>query len=85
MAIRKGNVTTKKEFTMEVIEKCGVLSTNGTTTLELRYVSWNGAEPKYDLRPWIKTADGEKAGKGVTLTGEELEMLGEIIEGIKEE
>lgn len=82
--IRKGNETSKKEFSMEVIEKCGILSKNGTTILELRYVAWNGAEPKYDIRPWYIKDGEEKAGKGVTLTGEELEALGQIIKEMME-
>jgi hypothetical protein len=36
-------------------------------------VSWNGKEPKYDIRTW--SPDGEKMGKGVSLTEEEMEQL----------
>lgn len=82
MPIRKSNSnpTEKKKVTYEVIEKCGVIGKSGNNTLELRYVSWNGAEPKYDIRPWYIDKDGtEKSYKGVTLTGEELETLGELI------
>jgi hypothetical protein len=40
---------------------------------ELRIISWNGADPKYDIRSW-KEFD-EAFGKGVTLTGDEARDL----------
>ena len=40
---------------------------------ELCLVSWNGAEPKYDIREWAK--DYDKCGKGVTLTDDEAKNL----------
>ena len=86
MAIRK---TTKKDETIkcEVIQKCGVISEgNNGWNLELRYVSWNGNEGKYDIRSWKEKDDGtEICGKGITLTGEELEALSNIINEMKED
>lgn len=84
MAIKKsGNESAIK---YEVIEKCGVISRkNNGDTLELRYVAWNGREPRYDLRSWFSKEDStEGCGKGITLSGEELEKLGEIIKGMEE-
>lgn len=87
MAIKmSGKATTKAkadDFSYEVVEKCGVIDvgTNGWQT-ELRYVAWNGASPKYDIRAWKETEDGEKMGKGITLTGEQLTSLYEIIQGM---
>lgn len=81
MAIKKSNAKANDEIKMEVLEKCGVISegANGWTT-ELRYISWNGREPRYDIRQWGVSEDGtEKCGKGITLTGEQLEKLGKII------
>ncbi|MCR5097842.1 MAG: NERD domain-containing protein [Lachnospiraceae bacterium] len=40
-------------------------------------VSWNGAEPKYDIRDW--SPDHEKMGKGITLTDEEAEILKSLL------
>lgn len=40
---------------------------------ELNEVSWNGAEPKYDIRRW--NADHTKMGKGITLTKAEATSL----------
>lgn len=85
MAINKTNKS-DNEIKMEVIEKCGVImERNGGYSLELRYVSWNGKDPKYDIRPWKMNDDGnEICGKGITLSGEELEKLGEIIKNMED-
>ena len=42
-------------------------------TREINLVSWNGAEPKYDIRNWHPNR--EKCGKGITLTEEEARIL----------
>lgn len=85
MAIKK---TTKSDenIKMEIVEKCGVImERNGGYNLELRYIAWNGNDPKYDIRPWKTTDDGnEVCGKGITLSGEELEKLGSIIKSLEE-
>jgi len=47
---------------------------------ELNLVSWNDAEPKYDIRDWAP--DHEKMGKGITLTKDELKALAKLIENI---
>ncbi|SDQ83314.1 hypothetical protein SAMN05216232_2210 [Virgibacillus subterraneus] len=58
----------------EIIETVAVLSESPKGwTKELNLVSWNGRDPKYDLRDWAP--DKEKMGKGVTLTEEELYKL----------
>ena len=84
MAIKKSGKTNDNGIKYEVIEKCGVISENNGYSLELRYVAWNGGEPKYDLRQWYEKDGVEKCGKGITLTGEQLESLGEIIKGMEE-
>ena len=48
---------------------------------ELNLISWNDREAKYDLRDW--SADGEKMGKGVTLTKEELLALKELLNSME--
>ena len=69
------------EFSFEITEKIGVLSTTkGGWTLELNKVSWGGRPAKYDLRSWAP--DHVKMGKGVTLTEEELKELGKIIQAL---
>lgn len=70
----------------EVIEKIGTLDSDSTMPKELRLISWNGNEPKYDLRNWGTDKDGnEKCGKGCTLDREELFSLYEILKNLFEE
>lgn len=47
-------------------------------TKELNLVSWNGREPKYDIREW--SPEHDKMGKGVTLSKEELEALKDLLQ-----
>ena len=54
------------DIKFEIINQIGVVERNGKGwQLEVNRVSWNGAEPKYDIRTW--SADHEKMGKGITL------------------
>lgn len=60
-------------------------STSGWNT-ELNRISWNGNEPKYDLRSW--SPDHSKMGKGITLSEELIalaELLAKEVEFLKEE
>lgn len=62
------------EFSYEIVEEIAVLSENPKGWLkELNLVSWNGREPKFDLRDW--SPGHEKMGKGVTLSNEEFAAL----------
>lgn len=62
----------------EIVQSLGVLGESATGwTKELNLVSWNGREPKYDIRDW--SPDHEKMGKGVTLTRDEFNALCELI------
>ena len=54
------------EFKYEITRELGVLSESKSGwTRELNLISWNGAEPKYDIRDW--SPDHEKMGKGISL------------------
>ncbi|MBS4194296.1 hypothetical protein KHA97_04295 [Bacillus sp. FJAT-49870] len=55
----------------------GLIALNALSYFVLNIVLRNGRNPKYDLRDWAP--NHEKMGKGVTLTKEELEKLGEIL------
>ena len=62
------------DFRYEVIETIAVLSESSKGwTKELKLISWNDREPKYDIREW--SPDGSKMGKGITLSDEEVEVL----------
>jgi hypothetical protein len=66
----------------EIVKKIGVLSkANSGWSKELNLISWSDREPKYDLQDW--SADGEKMGKGVTLSKEELLVLKELLNSIE--
>ena len=66
------------ELKYEIIKCIGVLSeTNNGWKKEVNIVSWNDAEPKYDIRSW--NPDHTKMGKGVTLSSAEIEKLRELL------
>ena len=62
------------DFKYEIVEHIGTLSESAKGwTKELNKISWNGGEPKYDIRDWAP--EHEKMGKGVTLSEEEMTKL----------
>ena len=66
----------------EVIRKIGVISkARSGWAKELNLISWNDREPKYDLRDWAE--GGEKMGKGVTMSKEELLALRELLNSLE--
>lgn len=66
------------EIKYEIVKALGVLSegSNGWKK-ELNLVSWNGRDPKYDIRDWDE--DHEKMGKGITLSENEMKNLVDLI------
>ncbi|MBZ4670413.1 MAG: hypothetical protein PWQ76_840 [Clostridiales bacterium] len=69
------------ELQFEIVKKLGVLSENAKGwQKELNLVSWNGREPKYDLREW--SPEHDRMGKGITLSEEEMDELKKILEEI---
>lgn len=70
------------DFTYDVKKVIGVISENNTSKKELRLISWNGREPKYDIRDWWTDKEGnERMGKGTTLTKDELSALVDLFNG----
>jgi hypothetical protein len=70
------------EIKFEIIKKIGVLSKSPSGwAKELNLISWNERDAKYDIREW--SPDGEKMGKGVTLSKEELAALKELLNKIE--
>ena len=62
------------DLKFEIINELGVISSgNKGWNMELNRVSWNGKEPKYDIRSW--SPDHTKMGRGITLTEVELRSL----------
>ncbi|GHV81189.1 hypothetical protein AGMMS49944_29800 [Spirochaetia bacterium] len=72
------------DITYDILKNYGVLSEekNGWRK-ELSLVSWNGRNPKLDLRDWAP--DHQKMGKGITLTHDEALKLQEFLTAALEE
>ena len=69
------------EIQYQIVKKLGVLSENAKGwQKELNLVSWNGREPKYDLREW--SPEHDRMGKGITLSEDEMNELKKILEEI---
>ena len=75
----------KKEFTYTIEKRFGTVSNAGSLPIELNLVSFNGAEPRYDLRKWRERKDGTHAmQKGITLTREELHALRDVLNDLED-
>lgn len=62
------------EIAFEILHSIACLSEEKSGwRKELNLISWNGKEPKYDLRSWSE--DHSKMGKGITLSDAELSAL----------
>lgn len=69
------------ELTYKIVREIAVIKEeSGGWATELNEISWNEAEPKYDIRRW--NADHTKMGKGITLTRTEATSL---MQALKEE
>lgn len=69
------------ELKYEIVKNLGVLSQSPSGwTKELNLVSWNDREPKYDIREWAP--EHKKMGKGVTMTGDEVILLRDLLNEI---
>ena len=63
-----------KEIQYEIVKEVAVLSASDSGyTKEINLISWNGNEPKYDIRSF--SLNREKCGKGITLTADEAAAL----------
>ena len=71
----------EKSITCEIVRPIAVLSENERGyTKEINLVSWNGADPKFDIRNWHPGR--ERSGKGITLTKEEIMNLMDAMEEV---
>lgn len=63
-----------REIQYEIVKEIAVLSTGDSGyTKEINLISWNGKEPKYDIRSF--SPKREKCGKGITLNADEAAAL----------
>lgn len=71
------------DIKFEIEHHIGVLSESAKGwRKELNLISWNGRDPKYDIREWAP--EHEKMGKGTTLSNEEVEKLYDLLKNIME-
>ena len=68
-----------KEIQYEIVKEIAVLSASDSGyTKEINLISWNGREPKYDIRSF--SPNREKCGKGITLNADETAALLEALQ-----
>ena len=68
-----------KEIQYEIVKEIAVLSASDSGyTKEINLISWNGREPKYDIRSF--SPNRGKCGKGITLNADEAAALIEALQ-----
>lgn len=71
----------KESFEYEVISHIATLNECATDTFkEINLVSFNGSEPKIDIRVWRRVGSEEKMLKGIALTVDEAYILVEALQ-----
>ena len=66
----------------EIKETFGVLSESSKGwKKQLRSISWNDREPKFDIREW--SPEDDKMGKGITLSKDEMIALKTLLNQIE--
>ena len=66
------------EIKSEVVKEIGILSTSKSNwNREVNIIRWNDGKPKLDIRDWAP--EHQRAGKGITLTAEEVAVLKELL------
>ena len=63
------------EIKYGITEHLGVISER-----EVNMISWNGREPKIDVRDW--SPDHSKMSKGLTFTVDEIKELTKLVENL---
>ena len=68
-----------KEIQYKIVKEIAVLSASDSGyTKEIHLISWNGREPKYDIRSF--SPNREECGKGITLNADEAAALLEALQ-----
>ena len=80
----------RPEFHYEVVQNFDVISETESNsgnryTKEVNLVSYNDANPTYDIRNWTHMSNGEeRMGKGITLSLQEIKKLKAILNDMEE-
>lgn len=69
-----------KEFKYDVLAEIGDVEEKSSSTVKVKIISWNGGEPKLDIRPWFE--DG-KMGKGISISLESVPKLIELLNEVE--
>ena len=65
-------------ITSEILEHIGIIGENNNGwKREVNIVSWNGGQPKIDIREWDE--HHERMSKGITMTEEQAKALYEVL------
>lgn len=59
----------------EIKKKIAELGSTARGGKVLTLISWHGGPDKLDIRQWMQSEEGERAGKGITLTEAEARKL----------
>ena len=79
VAFAERRIIRMKEIQYEIVKEIAVLSKGDSGyTKEINLISWNGREPKYDIRSF--SPNREKCGKGITLNADEAAALLEALQ-----
>ena len=73
-------MNTERKVTSHILADYGQVSANDKQGWArcVKLISWNDRPAKFDIREW----NGDKAGKGLTFTREEMRNLRDILNGI---
>lgn len=70
----QGSKNQNNEFKYEIVSHIGSLASNANGwKKEVNIVSWNGRQPRLDIRDW--NADHSRMGRGASLSRPECENL----------
>ena len=73
-----------EKFEYEIVKKIAVLSHKDNTSMELNFVSFNRAAPKYDIRVWLRRpGQEERLLRGIALTDAEVRELKQALMNIE--
>lgn len=73
----------KRELEYKIIEHIATISSKNNVTKELNRISYNGQEPKLDLRAWQQEGRERRMLKGITLTDAEAAALKEALDHLE--
>ena len=86
MAFKSYGTKKNNEIKYEVLKVFGTLDSDSKMPKQLRLISWNGKPPIYDLRGWgTDDEDNVTMTKGITMDGEELQSLFDLLTEMNEE